>query len=388
MRLRGPALALRWALLCAPLWALAVLAPAAVDRLYAQALPIKRALPPLSWEGCPAPAAPAAAGAAQRDEAVRLAAEAAQALIVGDNPTALELLSAAAELDPASDQVAYRRARTLELLERTADAVAEYCRFVALTSDAAERDEVLERVTALAEPQGFSVRRDAAAAFITGVAYYDAGRRADAVAAFSAALGAAPEWADAAYNRGVAQLQLGDTAAADQSLRRYLALAPAAADFNAVLDVFGARRAAAPGSGAGTALATGLLVPGLGHFVSNRPGRGALFLGGAASFVAAGLLFTTTDVQCLAPPEQGQCPPEQVLREDTSRPLLLPGLIGAAATGIIGAIDAYRGARAAALPRAPATRRAAADETRLLVGLPALAAPPRHTDLQLVRLVF
>lgn len=329
--------------------ALALAASTAVD---AQQLPLKREQPPLEWRGCSAaPAAAPAASAEDRAEAARLAGEATEASILGDNQAVLALLSAAAERDPASARVAYLRARALELLDRPDDALDEYCRYSALAPSGPERSEVDQRVAALVAQRGFAVPRTAAEAFGTGVDHFDAGRLAEASAAFGAAAAASPEWAAATYNRGVTQLALGNTAAAVRDLRRYLELNPGADDLGAVLDAF-ASVGVRTGPNPATALAAGLVLPGLGHFTTGQPRRGAVFLAGAAGIAAVGLVATRDRVECLSPPVDGRCPADQVLREETVRPLLLPALLAAFATGVIGAVDAYRGVAAQAAPRA------------------------------------
>jgi tetratricopeptide (TPR) repeat protein len=319
-------------------------------------LPLKRERPVVEWQGCPRPDAAPVATAEARTEAERLAAEATESAIIGDNEAALVLLNSAAALDPASDRIAYLRARALDLLGRREDALAEYCRYVGVAPAGAELTEVTDRVAELARMRGFAVAAAAADAHATGLAHFDAGRIQNAEAAFGGAVAAAPAWATAVYNRGVARLALGRTEDAGSDLRRYLELNPGANDFGTVLDLLGELQAGPRTYSPTSALAAGLIVPGLGHFTTGRPARGAVFLGGAAGFVAVGLLVSRTAVDCLSPTVDGRCPPDQVLRQNDTRPLLLPALAGAVVTGIIGAIDAYRGAQAASERLAPARR--------------------------------
>src|SRR5688572_26012629 len=212
--------------------ALLVLIPHALS---AQELHLKRDPPKLAWPGCPAIARPAAVTNAQRQNAERLATSANEASILGDNTAALDLLVRAASADPTSERIAYRLARTLEVLDRRADAVAAYCRYLALAPDATDAPEARGRIAALTDPGGFAVPAAAAEAFATAIAHHDAGRLTDAEAALTSALAAAPEWSDALYDRGVVRLALNlDDAAADD-LRRYLELNPGSRDFGDVL---------------------------------------------------------------------------------------------------------------------------------------------------------
>jgi tetratricopeptide (TPR) repeat protein len=310
----------------------------------AQQLDLKRAAPRIAWSGCGPAVSRPTVSAAQRQEADALAASATQSAILGNNAAAAELLANAARLNPGSEAIAYRLARALEELGRGQEALAGYCRFLGLAPNAADAAEARERISALAERGG--VPAGAAQEFTAGIAHYDGGRLADAEAAFGRAFTAAPSWGDAVYNRGVTRLALGQRAAGTADLRRYLELNPGAPDLGAVVDVLALHGATVTAPyNPGLALASGVLLPGLGHFTTGRPAMGALVLGVAAGALATGLLIEQTDVVCLAPPVGGECPPDEVLREEVSRPYLVPALAVAAGVGILGAIDAFRGAR-------------------------------------------
>jgi tetratricopeptide (TPR) repeat protein len=349
----------------------------------AQALPLKRAVPPLTWTGCPAVTPPTATVADDaRAEAERLAAEATEASILGNNAAALQLLTIAATLDPRSERVAYRRAVTLDQVTRGEEALAEYCRFLGLEPDGPQAGEAQERVAALAAARGFTVSAEAAAAYSAGIAHYEAGRMAQATAAFNEAATAAPAWADAAYNRGVARLTVGEMAAANRDLRRYLELSPGSPDFGAVLDALQMTRQP---YNPGAVLATGLLVPGLGHFTTGRTRTGTAYLGAASGMAGIGLLVSRAKVDCLSPPVDGRCPPDQVLGESTTRPLLVPALLGALATGVVGAIDAYRYAQR---QNESVGRPSAGRGAGLSLAPPVVEAGARGAYLNLVRLRF
>jgi tetratricopeptide (TPR) repeat protein len=313
---------------------------------HAQELPLKRDVPAVAWTGCPdAPAIPDV-GPAQRLEAERLAAEATQASILGNGRDAADLLARAADMDPRSASILHRLARAEDDLGRTDSALAAYCRYLAIASESPDAEDVRARIDALARPAGFAVAAAAVDAFRSGLAHYDAAGMEAAETSFSWAADAAPGWADPIYNRGLVRLALDRREEAADDLRRYLEINPASADFNRVLDVLGTLRGVTPVPySPASALAAGLLMPGLGHFTTDRAGTGLAFLGAAASAVAAGFAIQRVKVRCLAPPEDGVCPPDDVLRQDTERPYLVPGIAAAVAIGIWGAIDAYRGAQ-------------------------------------------
>lgn len=350
----------------------------------AQQLALKRAAPRIAWSGCAPAASPPTVPAARRREAEALAESATQSAILGNNTAAAELLANAAQLDPASEAIAYRLARTLEELGRRDEALTGYCRFLALAPDDADAADARERITVLADRGGAAVPADAAHEFQVGITHYDAGRLAAAEAAFGRALEAAPRWGDAVYNRGVARLAQARRSAGIADLRRYLEMSPGAPDLGAIVDVvalYGGAEAAPYNPS--LVLASGLLVPGLGHFTTGRPATGALVLGVAAAGLAAGLLIEETDVVCLSPPVNGNCPSDQVLRRDVSRPYLVPGIAVATSAAILGAIDAFRGARRRNAEAAAALRVGSAS-----VHAPAIRLGWNGARLDLLRIRF
>ncbi|MEX2282480.1 MAG: hypothetical protein WEE89_08345 [Gemmatimonadota bacterium] len=312
----------------------------------AQQLPLKRELPSVAWAGCPQPEERRAnVTSAQRQEAERLAEAATQASLLGDKAAALDLLARASGLDAASRTIAYHHARTLDELNRPKEALAAYCRYLALAPDAPDVQEVRDRTRVLGTPPGFAVPAAAARAYEAGIAHYDGARLAEAETAFGQASQAVPAWSAAVYNRAVTRLALGKSDAAAEDLRRYLELSPGAADFNVVLDLLATFRQVAPlPYNPGSVLVRGLLVPGLGHFTTGRAGAGVFFLGAASAALVAGFTVTRQSVDCLSPPVNGRCPADQISNQETTRPYLVPGVAAAAVIGVWGAIDAYRGA--------------------------------------------
>jgi Flp pilus assembly protein TadD len=307
-----------------------------------QELTLERAVPRV-WDGCQPGEDQAVrpATSAQRQEAERLATAATQSSILGDNAAAFDYLRRAVLLDPASLEIRYHLARTLQELGRIDEALATLCLYAAAAGDAPEMADVRERIVALAEATVTSV---AARAFETGIAQFDARRLPQAEAAFSQAIAAAPSWTAPIYNRAVTRLVLGTRDAAAADARAYVDLGGDPAQVAGLVAVLGPA-AQVRSHNAGGALMAGLLVPGLGHFVTNRPATGALVLGAAGGAIAVGLSVQRTKVDCLSPPVEGQCPPAEVVGERTERPYLLAAVGVAAIAGVLGAIDAYRGAR-------------------------------------------
>ena len=135
------------------------------------------------------------------------------------------------------------------------------------------------------------------------------------------------------------------------------------------------------------ALATGMLVPGMGHFYSGRPGPGLLVLAGAVGSASAALSYRRVDVECLSIPIDGECPPGQERGREESRPLLVPGLAAAVAITLGGAIHAYRGVRRSARSEASAGSRGSGVRPpplgMLETTLPALSSTGVETRLRL-----
>lgn len=352
---------------------------------------IKRSVPPLSWTGCPAMRPPTPQeDEAKLAEAEELAESATEAAILGNNMAALDLLTTAAGLDPTSERLAYRRARALEELGKTDQALAGYCLYLALRPTGGDAAEVRQRIAAMVQTSGFSISSAAAQAYRSGLAHFDARRLAQADSAFSAAAAAAPAWSDPIYNRAVVRLALGRTPAAHADFRRYLEMSPGSPDLGPILEIIGTSAATTrPPYNPATALATGLLVPGLGQLTTGRTTKGLLIMGAATAAVAAGLVAERVKVECLSVPVDGQCPPDQVQDERKEHPYLVPALAAAAAIGIYGAIDTYLFARRRNAEAAAGLRIGSANGGRgFSLHAPALGAGMQGPTLALVRVSF
>lgn len=330
----------------AGLWTVLVLA-LAFPSLGAQELPLKRDLPPGPCEArVPVSVSSESPSESDQQESERLSAEANQAAILGDQNGAIALLREAADLDPLSSPVAYRLARILEDAGEAEAALSEFCRYLALEPDGPDAAGTRVRTERLADPDRTPLSPAARSAFEQGVTAFDQGAYDEAARHFSRAILEGAEWDAAHYNRGVSYLRAGRTTAATADLQWYLETSPTAADRAAVQAHLRQIVPAAPQYSPGIALTTGLLIPGMGQFYSGRPGLGFLVLSTAGTAATVGLLHRKVEVDCLQIPTNGVCPPQQVLAERVKRPLLVPGLVTAAAITVVGAIYAFRGARA------------------------------------------
>lgn len=332
------------------LLALLALAAASVPA-GAQELPLKRTLSVAGESPCVVAGfgnlPPVDVSDEDRDEADRLAGEASQAAILGNQARAEELLGEAAELDPSSAGIAYRLARTLEEAGAEDAAVGQLCRYLALEPEGADADDVQRRIDRLAPEPGDVIPEPARLAFQQGVERFDAGEFAQATQQFSRALVELVDWDLAHYNRAVASLRLGRENAGLAGLERYLELRPDAEDREQVAARLGDRAppvvAAGRGYSASTALLTGLLVPGMGHFYSDRPWMGFLYLLGAGGSATFGLAYEEVAISCRVIPTDGNCPSEEILGRDKDRPYLVHGLVGAGVLTVLGAVHAALG---------------------------------------------
>lgn len=351
----------------------------------AQELPLKREVPGANPFRCPDFPPPEAPDAEERNQAARLGSDAEQAVILGDRERARDLLARATELDPSSPDLAYRYARILEELGSGREAVAWYCRVETLdpgTSDAADARSRIDELAAADRPE---LPPDALGAFRTGVSSADAGRLEVAAEAFGRAVSAAPDWPEAAYDRGVVLARLERRQEAVEALRRYLEIRPDAPDAIAVSERIGQLQNAGVLPSPGTALALGIVVPGMGQFYSGRTLGGLTILSLAGGAVAAALLIEDVEVKCLSPATDGSCPEGQVVGETVDHPYRVPGLAAAGAITVIGAIEAFVKLRGR---RSDVTGLASVDFGTARVDAVGVASTGGRVDVRLVRLVF
>lgn len=322
---------------------------AAQDPLFKRAFP--PAIPMVCDDNAAARVVPPPPGVAA--EAERLRSSAQQATLLGDPERARTLLQRAATLDPSSAQLAYHHARILEALGQTTSAFEEYCRYLALTPESAETEEISRHAEAIA-PYRSPLSFAAMTAFTTGIRHFDAGELVLAEAAFATVIAEAPEWAVPHFNRALVLLARGEPSAAAAALKRYLALAPEAGDGDDVHQLQ-ARLSAPPPVVArrfhpALGLGTGVLFPGLGQFYTRRPAPGlvALAAAGGATYFA---LQTTSPVPTAAPAPR-------------RRPYFVAGLGAAAAITLLSAIEA---ALYAAREEAPGTALSSHDSAPTLL---------------------
>ena len=357
-----------------------------------QELPFRTAATPAQLE-CPAWEVPAPAGERMRDAAVELSTEANQSLVIGELERARELFEQATQLDGRSVELQYGLGRVLEQTGELQPALAAYCKVLALDTESSEASGTAEdarlRRDALMSMLHEQVPYTARVVFERGARSAEEGRHAEAAQQFGTAAERAPRWPDAFYNEGVALARVGRYDAAAARLARYLELRPNAHDAVEVARTIGQLERAGSSRRAGgssSALALGLVVPGLGQFSSGRSTAGMAVLSAAAGAVAAGFLIRRADVRCLTTPEPGEtCPDGQVVSRTVTRPYLTSALVAAGVVTAVAAVEAWM--RGGGDSSAPAGALVATEGRELSFGVPGVSTgPDRSLDVVLVGL--
>lgn len=354
--------------------------------LAAQGIQLRQEVPPLEPRECPAGMPGPPVPSADAEEAARLATAATHAAILGDHGEARDLLARAAALDPAAENVAFLFARTLDELGELELALREYCRFVSLAGDTPDARDIREYVRRVAPPERPGIPDSAVARFEAALEAYGSARLAEAEEALSTVVSAAPLWSSPYYNRGVVRAALNRRDASLADFERFLELEPGAPEREPVIRWTAELRAATGVRySPATAFVAGLL-PGAGHFYTRRPVMGTFLLAVAGGAVAAGIGYEVTHVECLGIPQDGDCPPDQILAQHDERPLLVPGIAVAAAASLLGAIDAALGARRRNAQ--PPVVRLSGEQAGVRLLPPAARRHGASLDLAWFRLVF
>jgi hypothetical protein len=356
---------------------------------------LKREYPGSGPYVCPAPATPVDPSPDDRARAGQLASDANQAMILGDLERVDVLLGQALELDPTSPDLAYRRARVLEDLNRTEGAMREYCRAIDLGVESLGVRDSRDRIDALYAQIRARLPVAAQQAFAQGLIEADDTLWTDAMESFGTAIEIAPSWADPIYNRAMIREYVGDLQGALVDFRAYLVVVadPEDSDAIAISQRIGALEGAAS---VGTpspngALALGVM-PGMGHFYTRRPLPGAVTLTAATLSVAAGVMIKDITVLCVDEvPPGAACPPDLIVDEITERPYLWVGVGLGAVITIAGAVEAYLSAKKARAANEELFGPVTPDEPTeggLEVGLPEVSSRGGQLDFSLVRYRF
>ena len=326
-----------------PVVASAQSAPRQASRSEPHREPLKKGTPPAtSTTPCSAASNTASPTDAQRRQARDLAQRALEAALLGDSATARDELRRAAALDRTDAELAYRLGRAHESVRASADAVAEYCRFLALAPTAPEAAEVRARVSVLASPAADPRMTATTSTFQAGIAAYERGRIADAEAAFTTVIRREPNWPEPYYNRALTLLARRSNEEAIRDFEQFLRLKPETDDRAAIVARIAAlRRATFEPT---TALAVGLAVPGAGHYYTRRPVRGVLTSAGVVAAIVVALIprTTTSTIEQTGTDPFGNEYTYTTTRRTRERPYVVPASMAAIGIAVGGAIDAFK----------------------------------------------
>ena len=302
-----------------------------------QSLSLKRALTTSVAPGCDIVAPSRVPVRRDNAEARRLSATGQEAALTGDRVAARAAFVRAAALNPGDERIAYDLGRAHEELADTSGAVGEFCRYLALSPDGREAQDVRSRLPRLVSRTALESAERATTSFRSGLELYDTRRFVAAADAFAETVRRAPAAAEGLFNRGLARAAAGRRSDAAKDLDAYLIANPTADDRTMVARAIDLLRR--PVYSASSAFSRGLL-PGFGQFYTGRPGRGVVVLALAAG--AGGMAWyqktETKQVQYRDP--NGVLVPYD--STSTKRPYLSTALAVGAAVTLGAAIEAAR----------------------------------------------
>jgi tetratricopeptide (TPR) repeat protein len=260
--------------------------------------------------------------------------------LIGDRIAARDAFLRAAALNPGDDRIAYDLARAHEELGETSAALSEFCRYLALSPQGREAQDVRSRLPRLAPGPAAQANARILQTFRTAINHYDAKRFDAAALAFDEVARSAPRAIEARFNSALARLAAGHREQAARDFELYLSSDPASSDRTEVARTIDALRK--PVFDAGTAFRLGL-IPGFGQFYTKRPAFGVLTLATVtAAAVAAFYERTGTRQVPYVDPNGLPAPYEE---EFTERPYMSAAIAAGAAVTLGAAFESFLYAR-------------------------------------------
>ncbi len=260
------------------------------DSASAQQLAPKRALAAAAPQGCATLFTPLSTlgGPSTDDTETRQLMSAGQeASLQGEHTTARDAFAQAASRSPHNALLAYYLGREHEFLSSSTDAVKEYCRYLQLSPNARDADEVRGRIVRLVPRSQLALVDEARANFSSGVALLERRQFIAADSMFGSITKQLPNEPAIYYNRALTRAARGERALATSDFQKYLELSGNPPDRSAINAAVARLQDRVFGSG--QALGSGLALPGLGQMSTGRPFLGVAILGAVTGAVIWGM---------------------------------------------------------------------------------------------------
>ena len=256
----------------------------------AQQLPVKRTLASAAPTGCATLLTPVSSTSPAGDDAEtrRLISAGQEASLQGEHGAARDAFAQASKRNPQNAVVAYYLGREHEFLSANTDAVKEYCRYLQLSPNARDADEVRGRIVRLVPASQLARVDEARANFSSGVALLERRQYIAADSMFGSIAVTLPNTPEVYYNRGLSRAARGERTLAIQDFQRYMDLSgnpPDRSAINAAIPRF-PDRVYSPGG----ALGAGLVFPGAGQMSTGRPFIGVAALAAVAGAIVWGMM--------------------------------------------------------------------------------------------------
>lgn len=250
----------------------------------------KRTLAATAPQGCAALIAPMSSSGgpgAIDSETRRLISSGQEASLQGEHEAARDAFSQAAKRSPHDATLAYYLGREYEFLKADNDAVREYCRYLQLSPNARDADEVQGRIVRLTPRSQLAQVDEAKANFSSGVALLERRQFIAADSVFGTILTKLPNSPEPYYNRALTRAARGERTLAMQDFRKYIDLSGNPSDRNAINSAI--ERMQDRVFSSGQALTSGLVLPGFGQMSTGRPLLGVGVLGVVAGALVWGM---------------------------------------------------------------------------------------------------
>ena len=260
------------------------------DASSAQTLAPKRTLAATAPQGCAALlTTPGSPGGNSFDDAEtrRLVGAGQEASLQGEHEAARDAFVQAARRSPNNALLAYYLGREYETLKADNDAVKEYCRYLRLSPNARDADEVQGRIVRLTPRSQLAQVDEARANFSSAVALLERRQYVAADSMLGSILTKLPNSPEPYYNRGLARAARGERTLAMQDFQKYIDLSGNPSDRNAINAAVA--RIQDRVFSTSSALSSGLAIPGLGQMSTGRPLYGVGVLGAVAGVLIWGM---------------------------------------------------------------------------------------------------